>query len=416
MRNAMWVGGGITGMGGIPMLGTGARGLTTLVRGIFRNGEQGFAYDPNDLTTLYQDAAGIIPVTAARQPVGLMLDKSKGLVFGAELITNNDFSNNGVGWIIGGGVPTYKGGVITLTSQAGAIGEIYQDISVPVGRWVKITARAKYSDALSFNINVYDGGGYTNVKGAIIFGTSFEEKSGYFFSTTGSLRVRMRLGTSTVAGTGDVDYISVKEIAGNHAYQTNAASRPILRQNVTTGAYYLEFDGTDDFLQTNSIDFTATDKVSLFAGVRKLSNAATGLVTELGTQTETTRQGFALFAPGNNGTNNYNFRSYGTTGDATGTTLITQFPAPHSAVLTAKGQISTDLCSLTVNRAVTVAAIMDQGTGNYGNYPLYIGRRAGTSLPFNGHLYNLIGIGRLTTDSETIALEKSIAKNTGVTL
>jgi hypothetical protein len=58
----------------------------------------------------------------------------------------------------------------------------------------------------------------------------------------------------------------------------------------------------------------------------------------------------------------------------------------------------------------------DQGTGNYGNYPLYIGRRAGTSLPFNGHLYSLIGIGRLTTDSETLALEKAIAKNTGVTL
>ena len=44
------------------------------------------------------------------------------------------------------------------------------------------------------------------------------------------------------------------------------------------------------------------------------------------------------------------------------------------------------------------------------------GRRGGTSLPFNGHIYGLIGIGRLTTDAETIALEKSIAKNTGVTL
>ena len=50
MRNAMWVGGGITGMGGIPMLGAGARGLTSLIKGIFRNNEQGFAYDPNDLT------------------------------------------------------------------------------------------------------------------------------------------------------------------------------------------------------------------------------------------------------------------------------------------------------------------------------------------------------------------------------
>lgn len=56
------------------------------------------------------------------------------------------------------------------------------------------------------------------------------------------------------------------------------------------------------------------------------------------------------------------------------------------------------------------------GTGNYGNYPLYIGRRAGTSLPFNGHIYSLIGIGRLTTDSETAIIEKEFAKHAGVTL
>ena len=33
-------------------------------------------YDPSDLSTLYQNAAGTIPVTAANQPVGRMLDKS----------------------------------------------------------------------------------------------------------------------------------------------------------------------------------------------------------------------------------------------------------------------------------------------------------------------------------------------------
>jgi hypothetical protein len=33
-------------------------------------------YDPSDLTTLFQDSAGTTPVTAAGQPVGLILDKS----------------------------------------------------------------------------------------------------------------------------------------------------------------------------------------------------------------------------------------------------------------------------------------------------------------------------------------------------
>lgn len=47
-----------------------------ILRKLFSNGEQGFAYNPNDLSTLYQDTAGTIPVTSVGQPVGLMRDKS----------------------------------------------------------------------------------------------------------------------------------------------------------------------------------------------------------------------------------------------------------------------------------------------------------------------------------------------------
>ena len=43
---------------------------------LFAAGEQGAWYDPSDLTTLFQDSAGTIPVTTAGQPVGRMLDKS----------------------------------------------------------------------------------------------------------------------------------------------------------------------------------------------------------------------------------------------------------------------------------------------------------------------------------------------------
>jgi hypothetical protein len=43
---------------------------------LFANGEVGAWYEPRDITTLFQDAAGTIPVTADGQPVGKMLDKS----------------------------------------------------------------------------------------------------------------------------------------------------------------------------------------------------------------------------------------------------------------------------------------------------------------------------------------------------
>ncbi|WP_368566175.1 hypothetical protein [Pseudoxanthomonas sp. UTMC 1351] len=43
---------------------------------LFENGEPGAWYDPSDLSTLFQDAAGTVPVTASGQPVRLMRDKS----------------------------------------------------------------------------------------------------------------------------------------------------------------------------------------------------------------------------------------------------------------------------------------------------------------------------------------------------
>lgn len=43
---------------------------------LYAAGEQGVWYDPSDFSTMFQDAAGTIPVTAAGQPVGRILDKS----------------------------------------------------------------------------------------------------------------------------------------------------------------------------------------------------------------------------------------------------------------------------------------------------------------------------------------------------
>lgn len=43
---------------------------------LFTGGKQGAWYDPSDLSTLFQDAAGTIPVTANGDPVGMIKDKS----------------------------------------------------------------------------------------------------------------------------------------------------------------------------------------------------------------------------------------------------------------------------------------------------------------------------------------------------
>jgi len=249
---------------------------SSLIKSLFRNNEQGFAYDPNDLSTMFQDAAGTILVTGVGQPVGLIKDKS--------------------------------------------------------GR-------------------------------------------------------------------------------NNHAFQPVSASRPILQRNATTNIYYLAFDGVDDFLVTNAINFTATDKITLFSSIRKLSDSAVGIAVELSGNTNTNNGSFFLGAP-RSITQNIGFL---TRGSAQTAADFNDVAAPYSTVVTAKMSISDDFTQLR-ERGRVAASNTDLGTGNLGNHPLYIGRRSGTVFPFNGHIYSLIGISRLTTDSETLALEKAIAKLTGVTL
>ena len=46
------------------------------IKALFTGGKQGVFYDPSDKSTLFQDVAGTVPVTADGDPVGLMLDKS----------------------------------------------------------------------------------------------------------------------------------------------------------------------------------------------------------------------------------------------------------------------------------------------------------------------------------------------------
>ena len=70
----------------------GALNPDAVIEALFASGEQGAWYDPSDLSTMFQDSTGTTFVTADGQPVGLILDKSKGLALGAERLVNGEFS------------------------------------------------------------------------------------------------------------------------------------------------------------------------------------------------------------------------------------------------------------------------------------------------------------------------------------
>lgn len=210
------------------------------------------------------------------------------------------------------------------------------------------------------------------------------------------------------------DLSSIKDLSGNnnHALQPDSMKRASLITD-PSGYKSLKFDGIDDGYATASIDFSNTDEVTVIAAIRKLSDSGVGTVCEL-SQTSVSNDGtFCLGAPLGIGFNGVGFRSRGT---ILVNNLTTTPVSPASSVVTDYGKISNDTNIIRINGVLASTVSSDQGLGNYGNYPLYIGRRGGTTNPFNGHFYALLIIGRLLTDKETTLVEKEFAKYIGVVL
>jgi hypothetical protein len=195
----------------------------------FKKGEEGAWYDPSDLTTLFQDSAGTTPVTLSpmEQPVGLMLDKSKGLVLGSELVVNGTNPTNTTGWSQAFGLSSLTASnnefvaIATVSGQAAAY-----TISTTIGQIYKISLTVRCSVS-GQNIDFLVGG---NPVGGVLSSLTNTILSGYFTATATSTTISVR-NTSTV-GTYYFNNVSVKQIAGNHAFQATAGNRPLLSARV----------------------------------------------------------------------------------------------------------------------------------------------------------------------------------------
>ena len=540
---------------------------------LFTSGVAGAWYDPSDYSTLFQDSADTNPVTAVEQPVGLMLDKSQGLALGSELITpvaNQDFSSD-TGYWTKSATTTIASGKASLASVPDGTYALIRTGVLTVGKVYTITI-----DVLDYStgeVVIRDGAvnhPFKSPSSAASNGT----KSVTFLASGNAVGIRT-VGITTLS----VDNISVKELAGNHASQATAASRPVLRArynsllysetfsnaawqsassgtaaagvktpnfgtapdgtqtacriqldvsagstgnqsqiyqnyacvvgNLTYQCYvktndgstktiqpftatgaaltvtgtwqlftftrnsaattdnfqfilikgttsdtadllvwhpqsnpgssagtyqriaaatdyatagflpYLSLDGTDDSFGTNSIDFTATDKMYLCAGVTKLSDAVVGIIAELST---------AAGSGANLGTFNFSNQTLpvgwrfsagsGTVGSAYAIDDFSTFTAPITNVISGianlAGATINDEISARVNGAVPTQSISGSvSTGNFGNWPLYIGRRANASSPFEGRIYGLIVCGKMLSASELSSTESWMNSRTG---
>jgi hypothetical protein len=362
---------------------------------LFYGGEQGVWYDPSDLTTLFQDTAGATPVTAVGQTVGLMLDKSQGPI-GPELVSNGTFvDNTTTGWYRGfastNGTFTASGGFATYTVGASDSSSPRMVSAIPnlvIGKIYRVfftegTATGTGDRAVEWTSNSTGTGG-TSLNRVNVANWNGENKSFLVAATATTMYLAFSLPSTSSGSTGSIGNVSVKSAYGNHATQATSTQRPTYQVD-GTGRPYLLFDGVDDSMVTGTIT-PATNKVQIFFGIRKLSDAAVGNLLELSTNTGILEGTFRLTAPGGTGAATYSFSSKGTVLDSVAASTYT---APITNVVTATGDISGDRAIIRAN-GTQFQSTGDQGTGNFLAYPIYIGRRGGTTLPFNGRIYSLI--------------------------
>ena len=238
--------------------------IHSLIRKLFANNEQGFTRDPYDLSVMFQDAAGTIPVTGVGQAVGLMLDKSKGLLIDSDLVNNGTFDTDtlwskGNGWRISGGKANFDG--LAAFSNLGNV------ISTPIsGKFLKVEfelsnvgtsvtqIRVLVSGALGATVPVNGNGKYS----AIVLGGAVTS-----------------IGIQSQAATGagyafSLDNVSVREVLGNHAYQTTSSMRPLL----VASPQRLDYDTVDDKLVT-----TLPAQLTGCTVIRAVPNVGTQILT-----------------------------------------------------------------------------------------------------------------------------------------
>jgi len=231
--------------------------LAGKIKALFSNGEQGWWYDPSNFATLFQDSAGTTPVTAVEQPVGLQLDLSKGLVLGPELVVNGDFSNGTTGW-------TAQGSVISVVGD-----KLQVVVSVTSGyAWQELTTVAGKRYKCSVSITSVSGS-----TAAISVGTSFSDVSLFtqtsiaegvftftFVATTTTSFILLQPWTNGTGRTTQFDNVAVKELPGNHRFQTTSANCPVVsvRVNLLTKTE----DFSDAVWTKNNVTVTANSGVA----------------------------------------------------------------------------------------------------------------------------------------------------------
>ena len=282
------------------------------------------------------------------------------------------------------GAATISGGKLNLIAGAGT----------GVSRATTVIAGKTYE--IEGTVDAIGGNGITVRMGTT--GTAVD------VTATGPFKVQSICAGSTSS------FILAKDAAAS-ATVDNVTIREVYNGNFNDGAV---FNGVSNCLQTtSSIDLTAYNKVCVLADIKHITYnlAAAALIFETSTILGSTAGAFGAFQGGNSANdpfiwsvrgnvgqnqpqwyfntlvalNDKNFHSYALTGDFS--------LATNEAVGFFDGQLKTP----------SIYAANVNNTGNFGNYVLYIGARAGTIFFANVAVKNMAIIAGWIPSSEDIA-------------
>lgn len=195
--------------------------LGTRIAELFANGEQGVWFDSSDRSTLFQDAAGTLPVSGVEQPVGLMLDKSRSL--GPNLAPSTGSLS---GWTLvqtGGSVTVVDGGLFLNTTGTGTVAASFSGL----------TSSARYLfefEVVSVSGLMYLEHGAGGVARLLVPGK-------HRWCITGRTTFYLRnAGATATSGSLLIKNVVVRVAPGAHAVQATTTARPLLsaRYNILT--------------------------------------------------------------------------------------------------------------------------------------------------------------------------------------
>jgi hypothetical protein len=203
---------------------------------------------------------------------------------------------------------------------------------------------------------------------------------------------------------------SVADISGNGHYAVQATSgrRPTLQVD-DQGRAYLQFDGVDDGLSVTTLNLNADSAFTLFAAVRKDTDANIARIVEYSPGVAT-NPGFLLQQP-TAGTNFIQGMHRGATTSQTSTR--SGIDAPATFVATVISDLAAPNVQLRVNGTPSTANTGATGGGTYGNQTMFIGSRNNTTTYFTGRIYALVGRAGTTSAEDIVGIETYLNERCG---